>query len=301
LLADRAAPPRDLPAPAFDVVFEGGQPEQPEAEPPPGVEAPPAAEAAPPIAPAPPVETPPEPIPPTEPPPPVEAPPEPVPPAEPPPPVEAPPAAAPEPAPPSEPPPPDTAAPEPAPDLPPLPELADILPPPPELRLRERVPEAPRPPSLPPGAVLLPQGLQLGQPASPSGPPAGRPQARGLDLTVDPRLAEGRASPDPTVRVRGAEVGADWSAAFRRWLDQNIRYPRRAIELGEQGTVRVIVTAEPDGTVRSVRLATPSVSPSLNFGTTFPFQGAQLPPFPPPADPNGVTVELTVNYILIRR
>jgi TonB family protein len=146
----------------------------------------------------------------------------------------------------------------------------------------------------------MPDGFQLGRPTDPT-PPQGRPQAQGLDLRVDPRFFEGRASSDPQVRVSGAEVGADWRAAFRRWLDENIRYPARAIELRESGNVRVQVIAEPDGTVRSVRLVMPSGSPSLNLATTLPFGGARLPAFPPPADPKGVTIDLQVNYVLIRR
>jgi TonB family protein len=143
--------------------------------------------------------------------------------------------------------------------------------------------------------------LQFGPPVPPApSPPAGRPQSNGLDLRVDPRMMEGRATADPQVRVNGAQVGADWSAAFRRWLDQNLRYPRRAIENRESGTVRVLITAAPDGTVRDVRLVRPSLSPSLNVGTTVPFSGATLPAFPPPAQPT-VTIELTVNYILIQR
>ncbi len=103
------------------------------------------------------------------------------------------------------------------------------------------------------------------------------------------------------MRVSGAQVGADWRAAFRRWLDQNMHYPRRAAELGESGTVRVRVVAGPDGRVRTVTLTGPSMSPSLNVGTTFPFVDARLPPFPPPADPDGVTIDLAVNYYLVRR
>jgi len=61
------------------------------------------------------------------------------------------------------------------------------------------------------------------------------------------------------------------------------------------------VRANADGTVRDVRLVGPSASPSLNFGTTFPFEGARLPSFPPPVDPNGVTIDLTVNFVLIMR
>ncbi len=330
VLLDFRPPPRqpEVSAASFDIVFEGGPPERPEAEPPPGLENPPepppmAQAPAPPPSPA----APPEPVAPPQPPTPEQAVPPPVPPlAQPPAPV--PPVAA-------MPPPPTPPRAEPArPDppseqaiLPPLPSIAEILPSPPALRLRERLPvppetppvppqqapqqaqpQQPRPPSrpqqaapaFPPGTLFVPDGLQLGQPR-PSQPQAGRRQAQGLDLTVDPRIAEGQARPDPNLSVTGAEVGADWRAAFRRWLDQNIRYPARAAQLGESGRVKVQVIAAPDGTVRSVRLVTPSTSPSLNFGTTFPFQGARLPPFPPPADPNGITIDLTVNYILIRR
>ncbi len=148
--------------------------------------------------------------------------------------------------------------------------------------------------------IWAPDGLSFNAPARPS-VPAGRPTARGLDLSVDPRILRGEANADANLQVRGAQVGADWRGAFRRWLDRNMSYPMEALRQGESGTVRVRVVAGPDGQVRSVRLITPSGSPSLNFGTTFPFSGAQLPAFPPPADPAGVTIDLTVNYILIRR
>ncbi|MGG5808900.1 TonB family protein [Falsiroseomonas sp. CW058] len=289
--------PAPLPPPSFDVVFEGGQPERPLGEAPEGLEVPPV----PPVPAAPPRLPGPPPAPPA----PSQAVQLPVPPSAVPPPPPAPPVSVP-------PPPPAPPVAEPAP--PPIPDLAEILPPPRELRLRERYepppsprPEAQAPPprpqvppaALPPGVMLAPQGFALARPASPA--QSGRPQGRGLDLAVDPRMLEGRASADPAMRVTGAEVGADWRAAFRRWLDQNIHYPARAAAEGESGTVRVRVVAEPDGRVRSVRLVGPSASPSLNFGTTFPFDGARLPPFPPPADPGGVTIDLTVNYILIRR
>ena len=41
---------------------------------------------------------------------------------------------------------------------------------------------------------------------------------------------------------------------------------------------------------------------TLNNGTTSPFyMGPPLPRFPPPVDPNGAQIDLTVRYILIRR
>jgi TonB family protein len=56
----------------------------------------------------------------------------------------------------------------------------------------------------------------------------------------------------------------------------------------------------PDGRVRSARLVRQSGSVWLDAGTLSLFRGANLPPFPPGADPGGVTVDLTIHYILIR-
>ncbi|UPY37040.1 energy transducer TonB [Sediminicoccus sp. KRV36] len=320
----RQRPPEQMPPPSFDIVFESGQPEQPMAEPVDGIETPPQpptppnqAEVPPPPN-APPVPSQPA-LPPIQQALPLPPPPSPIPP----PPAPLPPMAQPQPPPVPQPPRPEQPAVAQAP-LPPLPGAVELFTPPTELRIPDRLAESlpPPPPPTPPAppqrqpsppqqqaqrpqqaqpnlpGIWAPGGVQLGRPAA---PPAGRPQARGTDTTVDPRFLEGRPRTDPSVRVTGAQVGADWRAAFRRWLDQNLSYPQRAIALGEDGTVRVIVTAAPDGTVRNVRLAGPSTSPSLNFGTTFPFQGARLPAFPPGSDPNGVTIELTVNYLLIRR
>ncbi len=302
--APAAPPPPDAarPPPPAPPVPAPPTPAAPNAPPPPA--APRAA--APPPPPALPVAPPPMPVPPSAAPPrPVPAPPVPPPvapqPAEPPqrtppPPLPEPPA----PPPPPSPAPPQQAAPPPPPPAAPAEPAPAASQPPPRAAPPRQAPAA-QPPAtaLPPGTVWMP-GLQLGRPAAPTAP-AGRPQARGLDLAIDPRMFEGRTSADPNLNVTGAQVGADWRGAFRRWLDENIRYPPRAIELRESGAVRVRVVAEPDGRVRSVRLVFPSGSPSLNLGTTMPFEGARLPPFPPPADPNGVTIDLTVNYVIIRR
>ncbi|WP_191083110.1 energy transducer TonB [Roseococcus microcysteis] len=312
----RRQPSAELPAPSFDIVFDGASPEAASGEAPPGEQVAPSqpSEPAPPppqaeVPPAPPTPPPPAPPPPA----PVPAPSPVAPPAAPPPPVTA---ALPPPTPPLRAEIPALPAPPPAPPRPeappaeaaptPLPEAEEFLAPPTDLRLSERfalpLPPAqtsPQPPQARPlPGIMLPQTPQLGG-GAPS--PAGRPQGRGLDLSVDPRFAEGDARTDPSVRVQGAQVGANWRAAFRRWLEQNIRYPQDAAMRGEDGTVRVQILANPDGTVRSVRVVLPSTSPSLNYATTFPFQGAQIPAFPPPADPNGVTVDLTVNYVLRRR
>ena len=330
-----------LPPPAIEMVFDTGQPEPqasgaPEGETPDAVEPPARAEAPPPAPEAPSPAQPPSPPPspplapqlalPLPPLPPAQVPPPPIPP----PPSPAPPRAAP---PPPAPPRAETPQPPAAPLPPPLPALAELPPRPPEPvpRLSAEIPPPETPPEwlaqptprlpIPPPAqprptppprptqqaqpsprlpgMVLPEGFTLSQPRPAPGRPAG-PRAP-LDFSLDPRLLAGRTSPDRTVQVRGAQVGPDWSNAFRRWLDQNLRYPQRAIQDGDSGTVQVRITANPDGTVRQVRLLRPSASPALNSGTSMPFAGARLPAFPPGADPNGVEVDLTVNYILLRR
>ena len=61
-----------------------------------------------------------------------------------------------------------------------------------------------------------------------------------------------------------------------------------------------LVETEPDGRVRSGRLVRRSGSVWLDAGTVSLFRNAVLPPFPPGADPSGVTIDLTINYILTR-
>jgi TonB family protein len=105
---------------------------------------------------------------------------------------------------------------------------------------------------------------------------------------------------EPEADVRGAEVGPDWRNAFRRWVDENKRYPENAVVAGHQGRSRVQIIADPNGKVRSVRLIGPSGSVWLDAGLVSMFRGATIPAFPPGADPNGVTIDFTMNYILVR-
>ncbi len=320
-----------LPPAAIEVVFQGGQPDRP-AEPPSQPPSPPAPESPeatpPPDAPPPP--TAPLPLPPPPPPPPqVVRPPPPAAPAAPPP-VTRPPDPAPPPAPPAPvapvaPPPPSVtpappapvvAAPEPPPPTPLRPEAPPVelnlppaveftLPPPSPLALPLRPrPPTPSPPRVPPrpdpnAPIYLPDGFAFERLRPPSAAP--RPPGRQLDTSVNPELL-GRLTPDPQVQVRGAQVGPDWRNAFRAWLDANMRYPEDARVNGVDGNVRVRIIADPDGTVRGVRLLSSSNSLYLDQGTQRPFRpGVRLPPFPPGADTRGVEIDLEVRYTLIRR
>lgn len=282
----RPRPPEPLPPPSYAVVFESGAPDRPaepaEADGPPEQ----ARQAAPPpaiSAPMPPVAEMPSP-PAAEPPP---SPP-PLPQAEP---VPAPAQLAEslaEPPPVSVTPTPDRSSPAPRQEQ----QLAALpLPPPPLPR-----PQPPPQQALP--GLWLPEAASLARPRPPE--PGGRTPASArapLDLTLG-RIV-GRMTPEPEAKVRGAKVGPSWLNAFRAWVEENKRYPEMAVLFGQQGSSRVEVLVAPDGQVRAVRLIRSSGSPWLDAGLVNMFRGARLPPFPPGADPGGVSLDFTMHYILV--
>lgn len=199
-------------------------------------------------------------------------------------------------------PPPQPEAPLTAEATPPRPEDLPIPPPPapPQPQRDAALTSPPRPPARPPPSerlpgLFLPEARTL-QPAPPR-PAGSRP---GLDLSPGRLQQPGRDSPDAQALVRGAQVGPDWRNAFRRWLEDHKRYPEAARVVGEEGTNRIELIVDPDGRVRSARLLRRSGSVWLDAGTMSLFRNAVLPPFPPGSDPSGVTVDLTINYILIR-
>jgi len=206
---------------------------------------------------------------------------------------------------------------------PPAPRFAAVPPPPPGQF--EALPLPPPPPPAPrldrpqqEAAVIAPQrparpappaperlpGLWLPDGARLSPSPSQRPEARaqrGIDLSLNTLSVIGRNQPLPQVSVRGANVGEDWRRGFRRWLNENVRYPANAAAVGDEGVNRIQLLVAPDGRVKSWRLVQRSGSVWLDAGLEGPFRNAVLPPFPPGADPDGVEVTLTVFWNIIRQ
>ncbi|WP_198378013.1 energy transducer TonB, partial [Neoroseomonas rubea] len=150
----------------------------------------------------------------------------------------------------------------------------------------------PAPPRVPPLDLTNRPPVRLGE--APSAAPR-----RGLDISPGATLPG--PGDDQNLRVRGAQAGPDWRNAFRQWLEQNLRYPREAAELGEQGPVTVRIITGADGRVRSVEMRTASRSIFLNYYSQAVFRGRSLPPFPPGTAEEQVTIDLTINYILYGR
>jgi TonB family protein len=253
-------------------------------------------------------------VPPSAPPAPVEAPQAPPAPPTPPAPPQAlapPPSPAPPPPPPPPPPPQVAEAPRPTPPPPPRPLAeAPAPPPPPPPPTPPQVAEAPRPTPPPPPAVA-PQRAEPQRPAAEPRPPLDlshlppirlgeqgyRPRNQ-LDFTLPP-VGQSQLG-IPNLQVRGAEDADDWQREFYRWLSLNLRYPRDAAELGEQGLVAVRIFTAPDGTVKRVELRTASRSITLNHYSQSVFRGAKLPPFKRPTS-NEIEIDLRIRYNLIRR
>ena len=179
------------------------------------------------------------------------------------------------------------------PEPPPPPEAEAELPPQPET--------PPRPTTRQPAAPL--PGIYVQRlPEFRRAPPTSRapPSARHLDLSTAPLVFGEILRPDSRVSV-SRRVGPNWLNAFRRWLEEHMRYPIDAAMAGEEGDVTVKILVAPDGKVKGIELLRSSRSVFLNLGTQTPFRGNYLPPLGPEADPAGETVELTVHYHIIRR
>ena len=97
-----------------------------------------------------------------------------------------------------------------------------------------------------------------------------------------------------------AEVGPDWRNAFIAWVQEHAYYPNQAAALGQEGKVRVVVTARPDGQVLTVEMEKRSGSPWLDLALLGLFRGAKLPPMPKSVGEQPVPFHFTMHYILVR-
>ncbi|MGE0224418.1 MAG: energy transducer TonB [Acetobacteraceae bacterium] len=179
------------------------------------------------------------------------------------------------------------------------PEALPVPPPPPPpasppQRMAAALPRA-RPPAQAPTGFPMPQAFSLGptQPARPDRAPRADPS---YGPAVPAQTSFGQFA-----RITKGRVEASWMNALRDWWDRNGYYPRQAAALQQDGTVRIEIVVDRWGKVHSVELLGRSGSQFLDLGAQAVFRGATVPPFPPNSKDDQITLELTVNYILIRR
>ncbi|WP_073137213.1 energy transducer TonB [Muricoccus roseus] len=185
------------------------------------------------------------------------------------------------------------------PAAPPEPAVARPVPP----QRPQQAPARPRPaaPANPfAGALDLSQSgpVTLGRPA-----PA-QPSSPGVRREREPAAASSGGSsdaPNAQLRIRGAQLGADWRAAFMAWLRQHGYYPRQAAEAGEDGTAVVRFNVDRSGRVSGLQLIGRSGSIWLDAGAQALLRGQTVPPFPPGTRDDSAEIDLTINYVLRRR
>lgn len=86
-----------------------------------------------------------------------------------------------------------------------------------------------------------------------------------------------------------------WQAALDSWLAARKRYPERARQRGDEGTVGVRFTVDPTGRVLDVAIPRSSGSILLDNAARDMLAGQRVPPFP-----SGVTLALTTVRVNIQ-
>ncbi|WP_240993473.1 energy transducer TonB [Asaia bogorensis] len=122
-----------------------------------------------------------------------------------------------------------------------------------------------------------------------------------IDMSLGPLSTNGQINAPFMTRNSIRGVSDDYGSEIDRWIRAHLYYPEDAIKNGEDGPSSVHVVLDRTGRVKSVRLTGQSGSYSLDAATTGMFQGAHLPPVPPDMKGDHFDIDLTINYILIRR
>lgn len=188
---------------------------------------------------------------------------------------------------------------------------------PPQVRLSEPllvvppvlIPDAPSPPDpvTPPtrpspprprqqaGTLDAPMDLDFG-PARDRRPPPGSVASRAIDLALGPPKPGSRRA--ASAELRSPNAGADLMTALEHWWRRHRYYPEQARRGGEDGAVDITLRVDRHGKVEGVELRSTSGSRWLDMAALGTFRGAQLQV--PTNAGETVTVDLTINYILIR-
>ncbi len=137
-------------------------------------------------------------------------------------------------------------------------------------------------------------GMSYGNvsPVAPAAPPA----PKGMNFSLPTSDTQAATSSD--VSVKG-DAGSDWDSALTKWVQQHAYYPQAAAEQDQQGTATVEFTVDRNGHVTGLRLLDSAGSPFLDQAWEQLFNDNTLPPFPPDAKDDHVTVRYTVHYILL--
>jgi len=113
--------------------------------------------------------------------------------------------------------------------------------------------------------------------------------------------ARGALSFGQFARVTSGKVDPSWLSRLHEWWLRHGYYPDQAAQKGEDGRVSIQIVVDRYGRVNQVELEGRSGSVWLDMAAQGVFRGANLPPLPPDTTDPQITVDLTIDYILIRR
>lgn len=141
------------------------------------------------------------------------------------------------------------------------------------------------------------------------GEPSEHPLKRGrrggtggpVDFSLGPLSLNGQINAPYKTSSSVKGVSSDYGSEIDSWIRAHMFYPDEAVAAGEEGPASVHVVIDRSGRVTKVRLTDQSGSYSLDAATTGMFQGAQLPPVPPDMKGDHFDLDVTINYMLIRR
>ncbi len=122
-----------------------------------------------------------------------------------------------------------------------------------------------------------------------------------INLSLGPMVQNGHLLTPyaSTTSIRG--ISSDYDEELSDWIHAHMYYPQDAAERGEDGPSSVHVVLDRQGHVTSIRLVNSSGSYALDDATQGMFRGATLPPVPPDMSGDTFDIDLTIDYILIRR
>jgi periplasmic protein TonB len=138
------------------------------------------------------------------------------------------------------------------------------------------------------------------RPTPPVRAPVSHAQTLNTSGSTDPAAtpSEAPAAPGPAQPAASAAPDSGWLAGVGAWLLAHRSYPGMARALGQQGTVVVRITVDPNGHVEDVDLIHGSGSDSLDHAAEALVRDAHLPPFPPDMRMLRQTVTVPIRYRL---
>ncbi len=193
---------------------------------------------------------------------------------------------------------PEPVAPEPPPVLPvDLAEPAEPMAEPPTPALPIPVPQPPLPPPSPPVRPSRPRPATL-RPSAPAQPPVAVLSTSSAPPVRVPPSPVAAAPPVPTPAIPASTAEPGWRSALGSWLVSHKRYPERARQRGDKGTVGVRFTVDATGRVLEVAITRSSGSSLLDDAAHDMLAGQRVPPFPPGMTLAQMTVPVNIRFQL---